>query len=61
MQEKIFEGIFALCALLSIFGVLMTCFFLFVNAIPTIGQIGFFDFIFGMDWYPTEGILESFL
>ncbi|WP_299549167.1 phosphate ABC transporter permease subunit PstC [uncultured Helicobacter sp.] len=60
MQEKIFKGIFALCALLSIFAVLMICFFLFVNAIPTITQIGFFDFIFGMDWYPTEEIFGIF-
>ncbi|MBS4269312.1 phosphate ABC transporter permease subunit PstC [Campylobacter vulpis] len=60
MQEKIFKGIFALCALLSIFAVLMICFFLFANALPTITQIGFFDFIFGMDWYPTEEIFGIF-
>ena len=60
MQEKIFKGIFALCALLSIFAVLMICFFLFANAIPTITQIGLFDFIFGLDWYPTEEIFGIF-
>ncbi|MCI5969424.1 phosphate ABC transporter permease subunit PstC [Helicobacter sp.] len=60
MQEKIFKGIFALCALLSIFAVLMICFFLFVNAIPTISQIGPFDFLFGMDWYPIERIFGIF-
>lgn len=60
MQEKIFKGIFALSALLSIFAVLMICFFLFANAIPTIGQIGLFDFLFGMDWYPTEEIFGIF-
>ncbi|EAK3670964.1 phosphate ABC transporter permease subunit PstC [Campylobacter upsaliensis] len=60
MQEKIFKGIFALCALLSIFAVLMICFFLFANALPTITQIGFFDFIFGLDWYPTEEIFGIF-
>ncbi|MGI0440024.1 phosphate ABC transporter permease subunit PstC [Helicobacter himalayensis] len=56
MQETFFKGVFALCALLSIFAVLMICFFLFVNAIPTISHIGLFDFIFGLDWYPTEEI-----
>ncbi|EAH5546845.1 phosphate ABC transporter permease subunit PstC [Campylobacter upsaliensis] len=60
MQEKIFKGIFALCALLSIFAVLMICFFLFANAIPTTTQIGLFDFIFGLDWYPTEEIFGIF-
>lgn len=60
MQEKISKGIFALCALLSIFAVLMICFFLFANAIPTITQIGLFDFIFGLDWYPTEEIFGIF-
>lgn len=60
MQEKIFKGIFALCALLSIFAVLMICFFLFANAIPTITQIGLFDFIFGLDWYPIEEIFGIF-
>ncbi|WP_270978200.1 phosphate ABC transporter permease subunit PstC [Campylobacter helveticus] len=60
MQEKFFKGIFALCALLSIFAVLMICFFLFANAIPTITQIGLFDFIFGLDWYPTEEIFGIF-
>ena len=60
MQEKIFKGIFALCALLSIFAVLMICFFLFSNAIPTITQIGLFEFIFGLDWYPTEEIFGIF-
>ncbi|WP_270992443.1 phosphate ABC transporter permease subunit PstC [Campylobacter upsaliensis] len=60
MQEKIFKGIFALCALLSIFAVLMICFFLFANAIPTITQIGLFDFVFGLDWYPTEEIFGIF-
>ncbi|EEO26331.1 phosphate ABC transporter permease subunit PstC [Helicobacter winghamensis] len=60
MQEKIFKGIFALSALLSIFAVLMICFFLFANAIPTISQIGLFDFLFGMDWYPIEEIFGIF-
>ncbi|WP_066389666.1 phosphate ABC transporter permease subunit PstC [Helicobacter himalayensis] len=60
MQEKFFKGVFALCALLSIFAVLMICFFLFVNAIPTMAHIGFFDFIFGLDWYPTEDIFGIF-
>lgn len=60
MQERIFKGIFALCALLSIFAVAMICIFLFANAIPTIIQIGPLDFLFGMDWHPTEDIFGIF-
>ncbi|MDY3113747.1 MAG: phosphate ABC transporter permease subunit PstC [Helicobacter sp.] len=60
MKEKIFKGIFALSAGISIFAVLLICVFLFANAIPTISNIGFFSFIFGQDWYPTEEIFGIF-
>ena len=56
MKESIFKALFALCALISIFAVVMICLFLFANAIPTIAHIGFFDFISGSDWYPEEEI-----
>lgn len=56
--EGIFRIIFALCAMVSIFAVLLICVFLFANAIPTISQIGLFEFIFGQEWYPLE--LELF-
>nr|WP_258865595.1 hypothetical protein [Helicobacter sp. MIT 99-5507] len=56
MKETIFKALFALCGLISIFAVGMICLFLFTNAIPTIAQIGFFDFIFGSEWYPEEEI-----
>lgn len=60
LKEKIFQGLFALSAGFSIFAVGMICFFLFFNAIPTISQIGFLEFIFGMDWYPSEEIFGIF-
>ena len=59
-KEKFFQGIFAFCAIISTLAVGMICIFLFGNAIPTIHEIGFIHFIFGMDWYPTEGIFGIF-
>lgn len=56
LKEKFFAALFAFCAMVSILAVAMICLFLFSNAIPTIHQIGVFDFLFGLDWYPTEEI-----
>ena len=53
-KERFFHTLFALCAMGSIFAVCAICFFLFANAIPTMKQIGFMDFIFGLDWYPEQ-------
>lgn len=60
MQENIFKGFFALCALISIVAVLMICVFLFANAIPTLQEIGIFSFLFGLEWNPTEEIFGIF-
>lgn len=60
LKEKIFKGVFAFCAIISILAVGMICLFLFANAIPTIHEIGFIYFVFGMDWYPTEEIFGIF-
>ena len=55
-KEKFFATLFAFCAMVSILAVAMICLFLFSNALPTIHQIGAFDFLFGLDWYPIEEI-----
>lgn len=60
LKERIFKGIFAFCAIVSTLAVGMICLFLFGNAIPTIHEVGFIHFIFGMDWYPTEEIFGIF-
>lgn len=60
LKERFFYGLFALSALLSIIAVLMICVFLFANALPTISQIGFVEFIFGFDWYPSEELFGIF-
>ena len=48
--------VFLLCACISIAAVIMICVFMFANGVPAIKEIGFFKFIFGTEWRPTQGI-----
>lgn len=51
-KEKIMEFLFLTSACFSILSVVLICFFLFVNGIPAIKEIGFTDFILGKVWKP---------
>ncbi|WP_233134294.1 phosphate ABC transporter permease subunit PstC [Fibrobacter intestinalis] len=48
------SGVFLLSAFASIFFVLLICVFLFANGIPAMQKIGFFQFLFGKIWAPTD-------
>lgn len=52
--EKGMEILFLICACVSILSVVLICFFMFVNGIPAIAEIGLFDFLGGKDWSPTN-------
>lgn len=52
--EKMMQGIFLLCACMSIVAVVLICVFLFARGIPTMGEIGVFDFLLGKEWSPTD-------
>lgn len=52
--EKGMEVLFFLCACVSIFAVALICFFIFINGVPAIAKIGFFNFIGGTDWSPSN-------
>lgn len=54
VKENIMKAVFFLCALVSIFAVILICVFLFSKGIPAMNEIGFFDFIFGKKWSPTN-------
>ncbi|HIU48508.1 MAG TPA: phosphate ABC transporter permease subunit PstC [Candidatus Avimonoglobus intestinipullorum] len=54
MKEKIMGGVFFIAAMASILAVLLICVFLFANGIPAMAEIGFFDFILGREWAPTD-------
>ena len=60
IKERIAQGVFALFGCISILCVIMICIFLFGNAIPTLFHIGFLEFIFGLNWYPSEEIFGIF-
>ncbi|MEG0692475.1 MAG: phosphate ABC transporter permease subunit PstC [Oscillospiraceae bacterium] len=48
------EIAFLVAALASIISVVLICLFLFVNGIPAMAKIGFFDFILGKNWAPSD-------
>ena len=53
-REKLMHGVFFVCAMASILAVLLICWFLFSNGLPAMAKIGVFDFLFGVDWTPTD-------
>ena len=55
IKEKLMKTVFLLCACISIFAVVIICLFIFANGVPAVGEIGFFDFIFGTHWKPSSG------
>lgn len=55
-KENALRVVFLLCACVSILAVILICFFLFANGIPTIGKIGVKEFLLGLDWKPLQNI-----
>lgn len=60
VKEKVMEAVFMLCACVSILSVALICIFLFANGIPAMTKIGFFDFIFGQKWKPSNEVFGIF-
>ena len=60
VKEKIMEAVFMLCACVSILSVALICIFLFANGIPAMTKIGFFDFLFGQKWKPSNEVFGIF-
>ncbi len=50
------QKILFLCAALSIAAVIMICLFVFIEGYPIIQKIGFFNFVFGQEWSPSQGL-----
>ncbi len=59
-KEKISEIVFFAGALVSVLAVLLICLFLFVNAVPTIIEIGPLNFLLGTKWKPGNDIYGIF-
>lgn len=54
--ENAMHIIFFICACMSIVAVITICLFMFYNGIPAMKEIGFFNFIFGDTWRPTDSL-----
>ncbi|KAB1437508.1 phosphate ABC transporter permease subunit PstC [Candidatus Galacturonibacter soehngenii] len=54
--ERLMEIVFLVAACMSVLAVALICFFLFVNGIPAIKEIGVFDFLLGEKWKPSNNI-----
>lgn len=53
-REKAMQEVFFLTAVTSIAAVVIICIFLFCNGVPAMAEIGFFDFVGGQKWAPTN-------
>lgn len=53
-SESIIKIVFLLSAAVSILAVLLICWFLFSEGLPTIGEIGVLNFLTGTVWKPLE-------
>ena len=53
-REMAMQGVFFLTAVTSIAAVVIICIFLFCNGVPAMAEIGFFDFVGGQKWAPTN-------
>lgn len=53
-KEKLMHGVFFIAAIASIIAVGLICVFLFMNGIPAMAEVGFFDFLFGTKWAPSD-------
>ena len=56
IKETAMRIVFMLCACVSIISVILICVFLFSNGIPTMGKIGFGNFLLGNRWKPLEDL-----
>mgnify|MGYP001053140988 CR=1 FL=1 len=65
VKEKGMEIVFLIAACVSILSVALICIFLFMNGIPAIKEIGFFNFVGGKIWkpgnmlYPLPAVMVS--
>ena len=56
LRENLMHMVFFLCALTSIFAVVLICIFLFANGVPAMKEIGLLDFLTGAKWKPGNDI-----
>lgn len=60
IKEKGMHLLFLFAACISVIAVVTICVFLFAQGLPTIGEIGVFDFLFGKVWKPDSDLYGIF-
>ena len=60
VREGLMKFVFLIAACVSILSTILICFFMFVNGIPAIAEIGVFKFLFGMTCKPSNGFYGIF-
>ena len=58
--EKIPQGLFFIFALSALSALALITIFIFIEGVPLIAKVGFFKFIFGMKWAPSQGYYGIF-
>jgi phosphate transport system permease protein len=58
--EKIPQGLFFIIALSALSALALITIFIFIEGVPLIAKVGFFKFIFGMKWAPSQGYYGIF-
>ncbi len=54
IKDYVMRAVFFIAACLSVFAVLLICWFIFSNAFPAINEIGVGEFLFGTVWKPLN-------
>lgn len=60
VKEGVARAIFVIAAAVSILAVALICFFLFVNGVPAMAQIGLPEFLLGTTWRPANDMFGIF-
>ena len=60
LRENAMRIVFMLAACFSIVAVFFICFYLFINGLPAIAEIGPLNFLGGMEWRPNNDIYGIF-
>ncbi len=59
-KEKFLYGLFLFAAFIAVISILLIFLFVGIRGFPIISKVGLLNFIFGMDWTPTEGRFGAF-
>ena len=52
--DNIMRYVFFVCSIFSVIVVFSICIFIFIYSIPIFKEVGFFKFVFGMNWSPSS-------